>query len=108
MKNDLNQTFIRFKNVKEVKNWSADEKITLSTTIDGRNAGFITIPTKNISVETFVSLSKIITNVEEKDFSEMLSKGELIIEVYLNNYTVLLVKNNVGDHIDEPYTFFKP
>ena len=108
MGKNTNQTFIKFKNVKDVENWSADERITLSTTIDGRNAGFITIPTKNISVDTFVCLSKIIANVEEKDFSEMLSKGELIIEVYLNNFTVLLVKNTIGDHIDEPYCFFKP
>lgn len=108
MEKNTNQTFIKFKNVKDVEIWSADERITLSTTIDGRNAGFITIPTKNISVDTFVCLSKIIANVEEKDFSEMLSKGELIIEVYLNNFTVLLVKNTIGDHIDEPYCFFKP
>lgn len=108
MKENSNQTFIRFKNVKDVENWSADEKITLSTTIDGRNAGFITIPTKNISVDTIVCLSKIITKIEEDDFSEMLSKGELVIEVYLNNYTHLLVKKNVGDHVDEPYCFFKP
>lgn len=108
MEKNTNQTFIKFKNVKDVENWSADERITLSTTIDGRNAGFITIPTKNISVDTIVCLSKIITKIDEEDFSEMLSKGELIIEVYLNNYTVLLVKNTVGDHVDEPYCFFKP
>ena len=108
MEKNKNQTFIKFKNVKDVENWSADDKITLSTTVDGRNAGFITIPTKNISVDTFVCLAKIITKIEEEDFSEMLSKGELVIEVYLNSYTVLLVKNTIGDHVDEPYTFFKP
>ena len=108
MKENSNQTFIRFKNVKNVENWSADDKITLSTTIDGRNAGFITIPTKNLSVDTIVCLSKIITKIDEEDFSEMLSNEELVIEVYLNSYTQLLVKNTVGDHIDEPYCFFKP
>lgn len=108
MKENSKQTFIKFKNVKNVENWSADDKITLSSNIDGRSAGFITIPTKNISVETLVCLSKIITKIDEEEFSQMLTDGELIIEVFLSSYTQLLIKRNIDDHVDEPYCFFKP
>ena len=99
---------IQFKNVKETEEWANEEKITLSSSIDGRSAGFITIPTKNISVETLVCLSKIITKIDEEEFSQMLTDGDLIIEVYLSNYTQLFIKRNIGDHVDEPYCFFKP
>lgn len=108
MDNSQKPIRIQFKNVKETEEWANEEKITLSSNIDGRSAGFITIPTKNISVETLVCLSKIITKIEEEDFSQMLIDGELIIEVYLSNYTQLFIKRNIGDHVDEPYCFFKP
>ena len=71
-------------------------------------SGVVRIPTKNIFVETLVCLSRIIIKIEEEDFAKMFSNEELVIEVYLNNYTQFLVKNTVRDHIDEPYSFFKP